>query len=303
MKKLILIIVVGLTLTKAILAQSPVFSSDPEGAIFHTEDIAVFWKVFDETSPKFEAQIFQEKYINVGSKGLMGFIKMRIENGKNLSKTIKSNLSYYQAIRESSLSMDKGKERIYECFRNMKKIYPQAVFPDVYFVIGAMNSGGTTFDGGLIMGAEMFGEPSENFKPRIDVGVLHKIVAHESVHFQQKYGADRSLLAQCVREGSADFIAELISGEPAGGEGYAYGNAHSKELWDEFVSRKDGTSWKNWLYYQKDKSRPNDLGYWMGYKITKAYYNKAVDKMAAIKDILNIQDFNKFLKDSGYNGE
>jgi hypothetical protein len=303
MKKLITLMVVTLIFSKTLLAQSVVFPSDPEGAVFHTEDITAFWKVFDETSPKFDAQVFQEKYINVGSKGLKGFVKMRIENGRNLCKTIKSNLSYYQAIRESSLSMDKGKERIYECFRKMKEIYPQAVFPDVYFVIGALNSGGTTFNGGLIMGAEMFGEPSEKIKPRIDIGVLHKIVAHELVHFQQKYPANKSLLAQCIREGSADFIAELISGEPANGEGYDYGNAHTKELWDEFVSRKNGTSWKNWLYYQKDKSRPNDLGYWMGYKITKAYYNKAIDKKQAVKDILNIEDFSKFLKDSGYNGE
>ena len=125
-----------------------IFSKNPRDAKFYTTDIINFWKVFDETNPGFEATTFQQKYIDVGSKGLKGFIKNRIENGNNLSKTIKANLNYYEAIRESSLSIDKKRERFYECFDNLKKIYPEAVFPDVYFVIGAKNSGGTAFNEG-----------------------------------------------------------------------------------------------------------------------------------------------------------
>ena len=84
-----------------------IFSKNPRDAKFYTTDIINFWKVFDETNPGFEATTFQQKYIDVGSKGLKGFIKNRIENGNNLSKTIKANLNYYEAIRESSLSIDK----------------------------------------------------------------------------------------------------------------------------------------------------------------------------------------------------
>jgi hypothetical protein len=99
-------------------------------------------------------------------------------------------------------------------------------------------------------------------------------------------------------------LCELAAGEHSGNkEMYAYGNSHTKELWEEFKSRMNQNDWTGWLYYQRDKSRPKDLGYWMGYKICKSYYEKASDKQQAIHDILNIQDFKKFIELSEFNGE
>lgn len=45
---------------------------------------------------------------------------------------------------------------------------------------------------------------------------------------------------------------------------------------------------------------PNDLGYWMGYKITEQYFKKAADKRKAIKELLDIKDYKAFLRKSGY---
>ena len=62
-----------------------------------------------------------------------------------------------------------------------------------------------------------------------------------------------------------------------------------------------GTDASNWLYQgDKAKDRPADLGYYIGYKICEAYYAHAVDKKQAIKDILEIKDFNQFLSASRY---
>jgi hypothetical protein len=41
---------------------------------------------------------------------------------------------------------------------------------------------------------------------------LPHVIAHESIHYQQNYPDDRSLLAASIKEGSADFLAEMISG-------------------------------------------------------------------------------------------
>jgi hypothetical protein len=40
----------------------------------------------------------------------------------------------------------------------------------------------------------------------------------------------------------------------------------------------------------------------MGYSITKAFYEIAHDKTHAVHDILNIRDFEDFLRRSGYAG-
>ena len=63
----------------------------------------------------------------------------------------------------------------------------------------------------------------------------------------------------------------------------------------------NGTNTSNWLYQgQEAKGRPADLGYYIGYKICESYYRAAKDKKQAVKDILEIKDFNQFLKDSQY---
>ncbi len=277
------------------------FSTNPDFTVIHTEDIARFWEMFDK-SPSLNTKILESEYLQKGSDGLKAFIPNRIESGKNLSKVVKQNLEYYESIRESSLSINTKKELLLAHFKKFQQLYPAAVFPDVYFVIGAKNSGGTAFKDGLIIGAEMFGNLNNKITPRVNIDLLDDVVVHELVHFQQNYARDNSLLAQSIREGSADFICELVTGTHSNKEIFAYGDTHELELWNEFKLKLDNTDWSGWLYYQRDKSRPKDLGYWMGYKIAKAYYDKAENKLKAIVDILSIQDFKKFLADSGYDG-
>lgn len=285
--------------TQTLIAQKPV-TADPDSVTFHTEDIDLFWKVFDETTPSFDGKMFQTNYLDAGSAGLKGFINMRIESGNNLSKTIKKDVGYYLSVRESTQAIADKTEGMRQHFHSLKKLHPTAVFPDVYFVIGAKNTGGTTFRGGLIIGAEMFGKETETFKPRINAENIGLIVVHELVHYQQKYARNNTLLAQCIREGAADFICELAAGSNPYTELHAYGNAHEQELWLEFSKQMNDTNWQPWLYYSKDQSRPKDLGYWMGYKIVQAYYNTSADKSQAVYDILNITDFTQFLTQSGY---
>ncbi len=286
----------------SVFAQSN-FPTHPDSAVIHTEDITLFWKVFDESAPDFNKDSLQKKYLEAGSDGVKGFIKMRIQSGENLSRTIRQNLSYYQQIRQSTLSIDNKKDTLYKYFSELKKIYPLAVFPDIYFVIGAKNTGGTTFNGGLIIGAEMFGKETDSFKPRLNIDGVNLVVIHELIHFQQNYAENKSLLSQCIREGAADFICELITGSHPNKWLHEYGNSHEKELWEEFEKKIDSQNWQPWLYASRDTTRPKDLGYWMGYKIVKAYYEKAVNKEQAIFDILNIKDFKGFLLASEYKGQ
>lgn len=279
-----------------------VFTTTPREAKFHTEDIVEFWKLMDQYGSKISGDALQTEYIDKGSIGVKGFVKNRIESGKHLSKVVKSEMDYYQYVRPFTLSIDQKKELFYTCFEKLKQLYPAAVFPDVYFVIGANNTGGTIFDKGLIIGAEKFGKPDNTHKPPLDIENLHRVVTHESIHFQQKYAPDNSLLAQAVREGAADFLCELVTGDHSNNkEMYAYGESHKKELVEEFISRMNQNDWSGWLYYQNNKSRPKDLGYWMGYKICKAYYENSVDKQKAIEEILTIKNFKEFFEESGFN--
>ena len=62
-----------------------------------------------------------------------------------------------------------------------------------------------------------------------------------------------------------------------------------------------GTELAGWLHGGADSDgRASDLGYWMGYRIAKSYYDLAEDKQQALADILEITDFETFLESSGY---
>ena len=128
------------------------------------------------------------------------------------------------------------------------------------------------------------------------------IVAHELIHFQQKnWSENPTLLQQSIIEGSADFLGKLISGTNTNQQVNNYGNKNEEKLCKEFIKRMDSTNYVDWLYGVSGKDdRPNDLGYWIGYKITEQYFKNSTDKKLAVRDILDIKDYKAFLNKSGY---
>jgi predicted Zn-dependent protease DUF2268 len=269
------------------------FESDPLKAEFISTDIPNFWKAFDQMES--DKNPFRD-YLEKGSVGLKDFIPNRIESPKKLLKITRKRKADYEAKRENSYQIIHQTNRIRNFYQTFKDLYEEAVFPPTYFVIGAFNSGGTSSENGLIIGVEKQTK-TEN---------IPYIVAHELIHFNQNYpGSENTLLKQSIMEGSADFIGELISEKHINEEAFKFGNKNEKQLCSEFVKIMDDNKYHGWLYGSKgkEKGRPNDLGYWIGYKISKSYYNKSDIKKDAISQILNIQDFKAFLKKSGYLSE
>ena len=267
------------------------FTPNPEEAHFVTEDIPRFWQAFDVYESN-GGNPFKD-YIADGTPGLQDFIRYRIESPKNLKKIVSQKKSDYEGIRVNSERLNEIFPQTRAAYRKFKELYKDAMFPPTYFVIGAYNSGGTSSSNGLIIGTEM----------QSDIENIPYMVAHELIHFNQDYPPGKmTLLDQCIMEGSADFVGEMISGKNINEEAVKYGKANEEELCREFIAIMDDDGYHGWLYGTKGKKegRPNDLGYWMGYEISAAYYEKAEDKIKALRDILNINNFREFLDASGY---
>lgn len=289
------------------------FNQNPEKAQIVTSDIALFWRAFDLAKPENNLIIYRDEYLRKGSIGLQEFLRSKIGNSCNLVTAIDAAPKYYAALRAQSAKIENYKPQMLASFKKLKEIYPDAVFPNVYFLIGRMNAGGTVTYKGLLIGVEMYGKTDDASITELSgwkkssVGRIEEIpviVAHELVHYQQKYGLDGSelsLLGKSLHEGSADFIGELIAGGNINQQLHEYGNPREKQLWLEFKKEMNNKDTSNWLYQGDEaKDKPADLGYYIGYKITESYYNRAKDKKQAIKDILDIRDFNGFLRASGY---
>lgn len=284
--------------------------SDPEGARFIRSDVELFWRVYAKlpaaTDP---VGLLNREYLDAGTAGLQDFVPNRILSGANLDATIRQHPRYFAAIRANTLRVADAETAARQSFRRFKALYDDAVFPDVYFVMGTLDSGGTSTSNGLLIGADMFGlgpgVPMDELNAwQREVihppDVLPSLIAHELIHFQQTHEGS-SLLARAFHEGSADFLASLISGGTFNQAAYAYGYAHEAELWKRFQAERQGTETSAWLYgSSRCDGHPADLGYFMGFRIAQAYYTRTTDKKRAIRDILTSGDFERILKDSHY---
>ncbi|HEY8468469.1 MAG TPA: DUF2268 domain-containing putative Zn-dependent protease [Longimicrobiales bacterium] len=265
--------------------------ADPDSARLITSDIELFWDVYDNAPPEQLEVWLRCQYLNRGTQGLRDFIAYRILRAVDLAARIRRDRSRYEAARPGTKRVSEMESQIRATFHALKARYPQAVFPDVYFVIGRFNSGGTVSPAGLLIGAEMYPDPAR----------LPMIVAHELVHYQQPPGGrSLTLPGRAFREGSADFVGELLSGQRMNAAAQEYGRAHEAELWAEFRKVMHGTDTTGWLYGNPPPGRPADLGYFIGYRIAEAYYAQAADKAAALRDILRAQDVERILAASGY---
>lgn len=285
----------------------------PENTKFVTSDIDNFWTAFDlankESDLEKKIEIFQKEYIDKGSLGLKGFMFGRIESAKSLVNTIQKTPKFYASIRKTSKKTSSMKKSVIKSFKKLQKLYPDAVFPNVYFVIGRGNSGGTISNTGILIGTEMHCLTKETNTEELGswlksvlapIDNLPHIIAHESIHYQQRL-KQTTLLEKSIQEGGADFIAELISGKHINQKQHKFGNKNEKALWLEFKEAMNGKDISKWMYNgNRVKNRPADLGYYMGYKICESYYKNSKDKKQAIKDILLVKDANIFLKNSKY---
>ena len=107
--------------------------------------------------------------------------------------------------------------------------------------------------------------------------------SHEIIHWQQK-GKPNSLLGATISEGAADFVGEKLSGGLSTAYQHNYGDKHQKLLWQLFKKDIQNDDYSQWLYNGSNRKLtvPADKGYYIGYKICEAYYNKMADKKKAI---------------------
>lgn len=294
-------------------------NADPLRTQLVTADMMRFWNAYDDGGRDGDVAAFQRHYIDSASTGLQDFIRLRSVTAVRVAETVQKYPRYFAAVRANMLRLGSGEIRssLLDGFQRMKALYPDAVFPPVTFLVGRFSTGGTISVNGLLIGSEFVARdattPMDELPPfqrnnahAVDSVTL--IVAHEQVHIQQAH-ADRmfnrgtkSLLDQSLIEGSADFIGTLVSGGNINARVYAYGLAHEAALWTEFKAAMNGTDVSQWLYNQGAATgeRPGDLGYFFGYRIAEAYYNRAADKTAAIRDIIEMSNGTGFLQRSGY---
>ena len=292
-------------------------------AQFVVDDVRRFWAAYDAGGRDGNATAFQKRYLDSATAGLRNFASARTVTAQSLVDVVHVYRAYYDALRPVSLAITTSDPVFTEVRANyarIQQLYPDAFFPPVTLLFGRFNTGGTTGSAGMLIGMEFYGVDANaplgglstfardnQFSLRNDFAPL---VAHEHAHMLQQaagatgLGNGGTLLSRALAEGGADFIGELSSGRPSYRRKFAEWQAREREFWTAFARDMQGTDVSRWLYNQGSGTTewPGDLGYFMGYRIAQAFYSRATDKAAALRELIAQRDPASILERGGYAG-
>ena len=306
MKRISLGVVIGALIFAVISgaaqsATSAAIGSLP-GPIIHIEDVERFYKVYDAADGHPTAHQLQHDYIDPGSDGLHQFAKLRNISGTTIAEALAKHSEMYSGAKRCMAVLPRVRSRLEVAMQTLGRLYPEAIFPPVTIAVGRGKPVGV---GSPVTGVQIGLEAlcaTNWMNPIVEERFLH-VIAHEYAHVQQARALvddeHPTVLEGSLVEGAAEFTGELISGGVANSQFGASTKGHEKEIESTFVSDEDNTDLSKWLY-NGTMEKPGDLGYWVGYRIVKSYYQHASDKRRAFREILQMTNPKAFLAKSGW---
>ncbi len=288
----------------AVLALSPGALAADSGPVIHLEDVDSFYKLYDAASGHPTADQLQHEYLDPGSDGLHDLAKLRNITGARIADMLAKHPEYYTGARRCTSVLPNVRERLVVAFRKLRDLYPEAQFPPVTIVVGRGKPVGVADASGVMIGLEALCAV-QWMNPNLEDRFVH-VIAHEYTHVQQAllspalYNKDKpTVLEASLIEGTAEFTAELISGEIGNSNLKVSTRGHEMEIETAFAPDEDKTDLSSWIN-NGTMEKPGDLGYWVGYRIVKSYYEHAADKHQAFREILQMSDAKAFLAKSGW---
>lgn len=282
-------------------------TGDPGKVKFYYDDLRNFLKAFEKINAGTDlAETLKTEYLDKASPALKNYMEDVGLELKDFVERFDSYKEAYSTLPEAPEQLAAQEGNIRAALANMKKILPKAVFLPIYYLVG--------ITGGL------HAEPSEvgirlaisRLRSPERLSKLKLTVVHEMVHVQQYlaigleeyhriYEDKQSLLAVAIREGVAEYLTYLSTGEYSKQDVLDYIKKDEKGVWEKFETEMRNREFGDWLFaVPKDPDQPRDVGYMMGALIVESYYKNAADKGKALEEILKITDYDDFLAKSRY---
>jgi hypothetical protein len=276
-------------------------SSAPSPEI-HIEDVERFYRVYDAANGRPTAELLQRNYIDAGSEGLHTLARLRNVTGARIAETLAKNPQIYSNARRCMAVLPRVKERVQVALGTLGRLNSEARFPPVTVAVSRGKPAGIGYpDSGIQIGLEAVCA-ADFMNPNVEDRFVH-LISHEYVHVQQAPELagrdDLTVLERSLLEGGAEFISEQISGLAGQAHFPGLTKGREKEIETAFVADQDKTDLSAWLD-NSTLEKPGDLGYWVGYRIAKSYFQHATDKSQALRDMFQMTDAKAFLAKSGW---
>jgi hypothetical protein len=267
-----------------------------------TEDVARFYRIYEAANGRPTAEQLQRGYVDPGTAGLRHLMQVRSVNAERIALAAATQPRLYADARSCMAALPRIRERLRRTFDNLLDLYPEAERPPVTILVSrgrplAIAGPGT----GVQIAIEGMCSPTAAriLGRNVDDRFVN-VIAHEYIHVQQaRERPNPTVLQRALAEGIAEFIGELISGGVSNVAVHESARGRENEIETRFAGDLDRTDLSAWF----DNTTAEDagqLGYWVGYRIAKAYYRNAPDRRAAIREMIRMTNARDFLARSGW---
>jgi len=259
-----------------------------------TRDAQNFVEVYAQDVSKKELKEFYlgKASIAMDEKVMRSFVQKL----NKFTKTVKTDYQTYKSVENVLDKLVQEEMQLRLALENWKKLNPNALLPDVYFAVGQQNLAEAFSHGNLVINLPGLSPNSINSHALDDVNLYPQVL--RSIIGTQFYGCHSETaennLAKAIKEGSKDFLVELISGENPNAEILAYAAPRKDEILSLFQEQMYSDNVTSW--YLPSERKSEQLARWVGYQVAADYYQEATDKSLAIQTILKIKNYDCFYK-------
>lgn len=227
-------------------------------------------------SPLLPAQLLEEQLLANDKDGL-AMLRGRFQSSENQHRFYASlNTKDWNAIQQCAVQLEALKPEFDSIKVKLTELSGVRLSDAKAFgVVGAGNNAATSSPTAIVLDLEMICTSVES--PDKAAQTLENYLAHELVHVVQYRLTKRTnfrfnLLEISLLEGSADYVADLLLGDEYMLDDVRseYGEKEGSALLQSFEPAMLSFDYASWLYTPLE-SMPMDMGYWIGFKLAKAY--------------------------------
>ena len=281
----------------------------------NTADADRFAVLFNETGGEPTVQQLETRYLQEAGSGLILLQRTRFGSADKLHAAIAAQPQKYQRAIEVCLPLAKrASDDLRTIYKEISVLLPDYDLPEVHAVIGAGTSAGTAQPGVQVLGLETICAAKQTQAEILET--FRFFFAHETIHAFQglpdtSVVAMDPLLYASIYEGTADYIATLVTGQVPDKERNSWAEANAEMLWSQYSSDRQTlkessyqggpftdlpeearAAFVRWHFNAgiAPEGWPVEAGYWIGRQIVSSYMENSNDPDADLRSLLTLQD-------------
>lgn len=300
-----------------------------------TSDLAnfsyVFGKLKTAKSTEDTLTLIQTHLLQRASPTFKEYIEGKKQNGVNVldmyHQSLRNYPKYYGSIlKQSEIFYTKMlTSKIERAYKRLARVYPDAKLRPNVICFGFMDDGGKSLQSGQYVGLEVLACNDKADKSELnsrmknylegasyDLNRIDELITHELVHLSQFRGDENFAKTfkgtikyiPLLAEGGATFVTDFVYDFKATigpglfyQEQWDYCNNNQQKLWQDFLKATNHSPFFSGINPDYPVLR---VGNYLGYQVCKAYFDKAKDKKQAIKEIIEVNDWDSFVQKSGF---